>query len=928
MLGAGVRALRKTLRPGIRGRLLLLTLPAVNLVFAAIWLVVTTTARDRMLSLSGSNLQAAATSLADTVDQAMLDAYTDAMTAAHHDITMQAIASRDPRNLAWFADELVRSKKRYAAIVVSDPQGLIVASSTIRRNGGLGPPLIGRRLPDQRWVKELLRGPDTGAAVRIPLGRPPFLEGAIVDDEQVLGVGMAVNDRTGKRIGALAVLLSSAYLSELLEGQVLRSESSAALEGLALITDSSGALLMLPRSLRGNISWTAPGLVVPMDPEQADALWVGPGNSAFLHRSRSVPAARKPWDLQIVALRTLARVEAPVQQLSGRLFVAFLFGSILTTGILFVVATRFVGPIQRLTAAASRTVRAADFEPIPVETTDEVGVLTAGFNRMLSDLKEYQVGLEHKVEERTRELAQAKQEVTDILDNMQQAVFTCGSDGVIGKEVSAHTREIFGNVEIAGQTLVDVLQLEQVDDLEKRARMGFWLSNIFGVDELQWMLTETDRLSEMTYRRPMSDGSIEERLLKIEYAPIYKLGAVDRVMVIVKDVTEFTRLRAEVTRQAEENRRNLERASQIAAMDPELFDTFSGESEFLLAMAEALLAAGETGSLGPDVIQELFRVVHTFKGNARIFKLAALQEAAHAAEEVLGQARNRAEPVGPPEIAEIRAHFVRLRQTLEELKTLAAQVLRRQFDNPAAASGPLLKIPEAKVLQLRQSFKAIGLTATETNAHLPRALHDRMEEHGRVIRELTMVRIADVVLPLQMMARDLARELGKSITDVEITGAELLVDARILTDIKEILLHALRNAIDHGLETPEQRAAANKPSEGRILLRCEQRDDRLVIAVEDDGRGIDRQQVKARAIEQRLVSRQQAETLADEDVLDLLFRPGFSTRKAVSATSGRGVGMDVIRAKAADLHGTAQIASTPGRGATLTLTMPAGQGLM
>jgi chemotaxis protein histidine kinase CheA len=279
-------------------------------------------------------------------------------------------------------------------------------------------------------------------------------------------------------------------------------------------------------------------------------------------------------------------------------------------------------------------------------------------------------------------------------------------------------------------------------------------------------------------------------------------------MVIAKDVTEFTRLQAEVTRQAEENRRNLERPPSWRPMDPELFDTFAGESEFLLAMSEALLATGEMGSLPPDVINELFRVVHTFKGNARIFKLAALQEAAHNTEEALAQAREQSEPVAGEQMAEIRARFGRLRKTLEELKLLAAQVLRRQFDGPATASGPLLKIPEAKVLQLRQSFKAIGLTVTETKAQLPRALHDRMEEHGRQVRELTMVRIADVVLPLQMMARDLARELGKSIGDVEIIGAEVLVDARLLADIKEILLHALRNAIDHGLETPDQRAAA------------------------------------------------------------------------------------------------------------------------
>jgi two-component system chemotaxis sensor kinase CheA len=606
------------------------------------------------------------------------------------------------------------------------------------------------------------------------------------------------------------------------------------------------------------------------------------------------------------------------------ILVAFFVGALLTNAVLVFVATRFVAPIRRLTAAASRSERAADFEPIPVERGDEVGLLTTAFNRLVADLKDHQVGLEHKVEQRTRELFQSQKEVTDILDNMQQAVFTIGADGVVRKEVSAHSREIFGNVEIAGRSLSDLLQLPLIADGEKRSRMDFWLSNIFGGDDLQWMLTESDRLSEMVYRRPISDGTIEDRLLRLEYAPVYKHGIVDRVMVIAKDVTELQRLQAEVLRKEEENHRNLERASQVAAMDPDLFDTFLGESEFLLSMGETLLGTGESGPLLPDVINELFRVVHTFKGNARVFKLAALQGAAHSAEEVLDQARGRKEPPSPSETHELRARFVQLRRTLEEFKTLAAKVLRRHFDGPAAGSGPTLKIPEAKVMQLRQSFKAIGMAADESNAVLPRSVHDRVEEHGRLIRELTLVRIADMVVPLQLMARDLARDLGKVIGEVEIIGAEVMVDARLLTDIKGMLLHALRNAIDHGLETPGERLMAQKPEVGRIVMRCQQTEDSLIITVEDDGRGIDRSRVKERAIEQRLVSKDQAESLGDADLLELLFRPGFSTARATTDVSGRGVGMDVIRAKAVELHGSARIASVHGKGVILTLSMPMG----
>jgi signal transduction histidine kinase len=917
------------LRPGIRGRLLLLTLPVVNVVFAAIWLVVTTTARDGVLSLSRNNLQSAANALADAIDQGIVDAHTDASTASRLDITAQAIDSRDPKNLASFADEVVRAKKRYAAIVVTDSSGVIVASSTVRRDGRAGPRLTGQRLPDAGWTRALLRkgGP---SLVRVPLHRPGFLTGALEADERVLGVGRPVDDLMGERIGALVVFLSSHYLGEVLDSQL--SSTDKGIDSLAIIVDSTGAPVALPNGLPDLASWrqaTLPTRAAAQPEEdlrQADDRWRGPTGVAFLHRSRAIPHARELWDLQVVVLRTLARVEAPVTQLSRRLFVAFFLGGLLTTAILVLVATRFVGPLRRLTAAAARTERAADFEPIQVETMDEVGQLTTAFNRMLSDLREYQVGLEHKVDQRTHELAQAKKEVTDILDNMQQAVFTVGADGIIHKEVSAHAREIFGNVEIARRSLTDLLQLESLADQEKRTRMQFWLANIFGADDLQWMLTESDRIAEMEYRRPTFEGTFETRLLKVEYAPIYKLGMVERVMVIAKDITQLSRLQADLARKDEENRRNLDLALQITALDPDLFDTFSEECEVLLGVCESLLRDQPAGGeVSRDTIDQLFRAMHTFKGNARVFKLTSLQDVAHTAEDALSRARASQKPLGSAELAEIAGQVAHVRQTLSDFKALAGKLLRRPLEGPVATGAPTLKIPENKIMQIRQSWKTIAQAVEETRASLPRSVHDRMEAHGRAIREITQVRIADIVLPLQMMARDLARELGKSVGDVEVVGAELMVDSRRLANIKEILLHAIRNAIDHGLEPPDQRLAANKPSSGRILLRFEQKDDRLVVTVEDDGRGIDREQVKVRAVEQRLVSRQQVDNLADVEVLELLFRPGFSTALAVSETSGRGVGMDVIRTRVNELNGSAEIASIPGRGAVLTLRLPADQ---
>ena len=334
-----MRALRRVFRLGIRGRLLLLTLPVVNVVFAAIWLVVTTTTRDGVLSLSSANLQSAATAGADAIERSILDTYSDALMAARLDITAQAIAGRNTRNLTEHADELVRSRKRYAALVVTDAGGIIVAANTVGREGRPIPRLTGRRLgqepplANESWVKELLgQSGGAGGPVRVPLGEPRFLAGLLDSDERALGVGLPVLDGVGRRIGAVVLLLSSHHLGELLDSQT--STVGDNVDTLSLITDSKGRVVILPRALRENAGWVRAGVAILPDSGKGDALWTSPDGIAFLHRSRGIPSARKSWDFHLVGLRTLARVEQPVRELSSRLFVVFFLGSLLTTAML------------------------------------------------------------------------------------------------------------------------------------------------------------------------------------------------------------------------------------------------------------------------------------------------------------------------------------------------------------------------------------------------------------------------------------------------------------------------------------------------------------------------------------------------------------------------------------------------------------------
>lgn len=213
----------------------------------------------------------------------------------------------------------------------------------------------------------------------------------------------------------------------------------------------------------------------------------------------------------------------------------------------------------------------------------------------------------------------------------------------------------------------------------------------------------------------------------------------------------------------------------------------------------------------------------------------------------------------------------------------------------------------------------------ETRSQSP-SLANNLAEFEHLLRELQegvmAIRTQPVKSVFQRMprlVRELAAQTGKQVRLV-IKGEATEVDKTVIERLGDPLIHMIRNAVDHGLESPEDRAAAGKDPEGTVTLSAEHRGGRIVIEVIDDGRGINRARVKAKALERNLI--QPNANLTDDEIDNLIFLPGFSTAETVSNISGRGVGMDVVRRGVADLGGRIIMSSTPGVGSRFTLTLP------
>ena len=171
------------------------------------------------------------------------------------------------------------------------------------------------------------------------------------------------------------------------------------------------------------------------------------------------------------------------------------------------------------------------------------------------------------------------------------------------------------------------------------------------------------------------------------------------------------------------------------------------------------------------------------------------------------------------------------------------------------------------------------------------------------------------------LVRDLARSLKKEI-NLELVGEETDLDKNLVEALADPLVHLVRNAVDHGIETPEEREAAGKPRGGKVVLSAEQEGDHILLSISDDGKGMDADVLRAKAVEKGLLDKDAAERLNEFECYNLIFAPGFSTKTEISDVSGRGVGMDVVKTKISQLNGTVNVFSVKGQGSKIVIKVP------
>ena len=303
-----------------------------------------------------------------------------------------------------------------------------------------------------------------------------------------------------------------------------------------------------------------------------------------------------------------------------------------------------------------------------------------------------------------------------------------------------------------------------------------------------------------------------------------------------------------------------------------------------------------------------------------------LDEALHLQQQASATIENEEDAPPPPQLGEILVEQKVVQKSLVD----AAVGKQAQVSEKKAKESRMIRVQADKLDQLIDLVGELVIAGASTNLLANRSGQTDLVEATSILSrlvedirdsalQLRMVQIGETFNRFQRVVRDVSKELGKNI-ELFISGGETELDKSVVEKIGDPLMHLVRNALDHGIEPAAVRAAAGKPEQGRVALNAYHDSGSIVIEVSDDGGGLKKDRILAKAIEKGIV--QPGHSLSDQEIVNLIFEPGFSTMEKVSNLSGRGVGMDVVRRNIQSLRGTVDVTTQEGVGSTFTIRLP------
>lgn len=530
---------------------------------------------------------------------------------------------------------------------------------------------------------------------------------------------------------------------------------------------------------------------------------------------------------------------------------------------------QIIHPIGEMEAKMTAIATSQDFtHRVPVTRQDEIGRSLMAFNTMVE-----------KIQQSSELVRQKSADIQAMLHYIPQGILTLQSGGLIHPEFSEHLTRLLETRDIAGQTVADVVFAGANLGVDAKDQALAAIDACIGEDAMNFDFNA--HLLPREIVRPHPDGGT--RTWELGWSPITSEGGtIERLMLCIRDVTELRQLAHAAHAQQQE----LAIIGQILGMDREKFQSFvAGATAFLQANERLIEQAATNADARPTAIDELFRNMHTIKGNARTYGLQQLTDVVHAAEQRYDQLRQ--DPAAWTTDT-LQSDLASVRDMLAIYKMVNEVKLRDRSAGAPASNGQIVAME-------REQVEALALALSDAAGSDDVAvLRSATVQAAHALHGWVGVRLADALSGPLASLPSLAKELDKEPPLVQVNDADIVLRHQVADMLRDVFTHLLRNSMDHGIEEAATRVSAGKQPAGSIVIDMALNEEHLQLRIADDGRGLDLERIRAKAQQAGLLAPN--DEPSDEALVQLVFEPGFSTASAVTAVSGRGVGMDAVKA--------------------------------
>lgn len=497
---------------------------------------------------------------------------------------------------------------------------------------------------------------------------------------------------------------------------------------------------------------------------------------------------------------------------------------------------------------------------IKLKAKDELGTLARELNNMIEGLKE-----KSRLEIQNRVIDARNQENRKYLDNISEGLLLLDRKKLISDQYSLFLETLFATEDIKGRIFSEFIYPSDDEESERRKEIDQFVELVFSsLNTEMEMLDSINPLKDKTLIIER-DGINQEIVIDTEFQRIMTDDEVQNVMVIFIDKTDLVRIERELQSEKIKSETEIEHIAAILRTGPQSFLEFTQDADKALSLLDQNLDL----SKGKALINELFRGLHSLKGASRYMELKSFANTLHETEDIVAAVRDGSRPADAESIRELSLKLNQLRDENENIK------------------------------KINDRFKEFASqdTAQQQFSLSVQGLFDNIER----------------------MTMDIAEELGKKIMVKTTTEFDRMPH---LQELRDPIIHIIRNSVDHGIEEEIERISKGKDETGTIAIKfARAEDDSFLIDIQDDGRGIDFEAVKKRAVESGMMPSGEAE-MTQAQLVQILFTPAFSSRSKVTEFSGRGVGLDVVQSTIKKLGGSISLATKKDRGTKFSLKIP------